>query len=58
VRGTTGGGESVEVWAKRTIPLGRMQSPDETASVIAFLASDAASFVNGQAITVAGGAHV
>jgi len=35
-----------------------MQSPDETAAVVRVLASDAASFVSGQAITVAGGAHV
>jgi len=45
-------------WARATIPLGRYQEPDETAAVIVFLASDAASFVTGQAITVAGGAHV
>ncbi len=45
-------------WVRATIPLGRMQSPDETAAVVVFLASDAASFVSGQAITVAGGAHV
>ncbi len=45
-------------WARSTIPLGRYQEPDETASVIVFLASDAASFVTGEAITVAGGAHV
>jgi len=45
-------------WVRATIPLGRMQSPEETAAVAVFLASDAASFVSGQAITVAGGAHV
>lgn len=45
-------------WARRTIPLGRYQEPDETAAVIVFLASDAASFVTGQAISVTGGAHV
>jgi NAD(P)-dependent dehydrogenase (short-subunit alcohol dehydrogenase family) len=48
----------LEEWVRATIPLGRMQSPDETAAVIVFLASDAASFVSGQAVTVAGGAHV
>ncbi|HSO95762.1 MAG TPA: SDR family NAD(P)-dependent oxidoreductase [Acidimicrobiia bacterium] len=45
-------------WVHATIPLGRMQRPGETAAVIVFLASDAASFVSGQAITVAGAAHV
>jgi 3-oxoacyl-[acyl-carrier protein] reductase len=45
-------------WVRATIPLGRMQRPEETAAVAVFLASDAASFVSGQAITVAGGAHV
>ncbi len=49
---------SLDDWVRATIPLGRMQHPDETAAVIVFLASDAASFVSGQAITVAGGAHV
>ena len=52
----TGGG--APDWAQRTIPLGRYQQPDETAAVIVFLASDAASFVTGQSVTVAGGAHV
>jgi NAD(P)-dependent dehydrogenase (short-subunit alcohol dehydrogenase family) len=45
-------------WVRTTIPLGRMQSPDETAAVIVFLAGAGASFVSGQAVTVAGGAHV
>lgn len=48
----------LEDWVRSTIPLGRMQSPDETAAVIVFLASAASSFVSGQAVTVAGGAHV
>ena len=48
----------LDEWVHATIPLGRMQSPDETAAVIVFLASDAASFVSGQAVTVAGAAHV
>jgi NAD(P)-dependent dehydrogenase (short-subunit alcohol dehydrogenase family) len=48
----------LEEWARQTIPLGRLQSADETAAVVVFLASDAASFVSGQSIVVAGGAHV
>ncbi|EDW81946.1 uncharacterized protein Dwil_GK25534 [Drosophila willistoni] len=36
-------------------PLGRMGKPDEIAEVIAFLASEKASYVNGAAIEVTGG---
>ena len=57
-RGTAARRGTLDDWVRATIPLGRMQTPDETAAVIVFLASDAASFVSGQAITVAGGAHV
>jgi 3-oxoacyl-[acyl-carrier protein] reductase len=37
------------------IPVGRIASPDEIASVVAFLASDEASYVNGAVIDVNGG---
>jgi NAD(P)-dependent dehydrogenase (short-subunit alcohol dehydrogenase family) len=38
-----------------TIPLGRIGTPEDCAKVVAFLASDAASFVVGETIEVNGG---
>ncbi len=47
-----------EVWAERAAlyPAGRVLKPEEVAQVIAFLASEESSGVNGEAITVALGA--
>lgn len=39
----------------KTIPLGRIGEPREVGSLVAFLASDASSYLTGQAINVTGG---
>jgi len=39
----------------KTVPLGRMGDPDEIAKVVAFLASDEASYVSGVELFVDGG---
>jgi NAD(P)-dependent dehydrogenase (short-subunit alcohol dehydrogenase family) len=41
---------------KANIPLGRLVHPEEIAAAVAFLASDEAAFIAGQAIPVNGGA--
>jgi NAD(P)-dependent dehydrogenase (short-subunit alcohol dehydrogenase family) len=49
------GGDRVQEYIRRNIPLGRVASPEEVASVYAFLASDDASFITGEAVVVDGG---
>lgn len=48
------GSETLDMLSEDT-PLGRLGRPEDIAEVVAFLASDAASFITGQVITADGG---
>lgn len=54
VAAVTGGGAALDRVLSR-IPLGRMGRPEEIAAIVAFLASDDASYVTGQTIFADGG---
>ncbi|NYG57565.1 NAD(P)-dependent dehydrogenase (short-subunit alcohol dehydrogenase family) [Nocardioides daedukensis] len=49
------GGDETVAAIEATIPLGRMAKPEEVGNVVAFLASDLASYVSGAAIECHGG---
>jgi len=53
--GLQGYGAEAVAQARRAVPLGRLGTPDEVGTVIAFLASDGGSYVTGSSILVDGG---
>lgn len=48
-------GEDVRAAILENVPLGRLGQPQDVASMVCFLASDAAAYITGQTITVDGG---
>ena len=50
--------ESRRVKQLASIPMGRFGNPEEVASVVRFLASDAAAYITGQTLVVDGGMNM
>jgi NAD(P)-dependent dehydrogenase (short-subunit alcohol dehydrogenase family) len=49
--------DMIDSWG-RDVPLGRVGAPADVAEAVAFLASDAASYITGDNLTVSGGIGV
>lgn len=49
------GGEKLRTALAKAIPLKRLGQPEDVANAVAFLASDEASFITGQTVSVSGG---
>ncbi|HYK48519.1 MAG TPA: SDR family oxidoreductase, partial [Terriglobales bacterium] len=52
---TSGLGDDLKQNAVKMIPLGRVGSPEDVASAVAFLASEEASYITGHVLNVNGG---
>jgi 2-hydroxycyclohexanecarboxyl-CoA dehydrogenase len=50
-----GQGEKIIEAMKRAVPMKRLGAPEDVANAVAFLASDEASFITGQTLSVSGG---
>jgi 2-hydroxycyclohexanecarboxyl-CoA dehydrogenase len=50
-----GPGEKIIEAMKRAVPMKRLGAPEDVANAVAFLASDEASFITGQTLSVSGG---
>ncbi len=47
--------EGARKFFERQVPMGRMETGDDVANVVAFLASDDGNYMTGQALNICGG---
>jgi NAD(P)-dependent dehydrogenase (short-subunit alcohol dehydrogenase family) len=50
--------DEVTAFMIKDTPLGRLETPEDVAKVVAFLASDDAAFITGEALSINGGAYM
>lgn len=49
---------SIKARAVAEVPLGRIETPDDVANLVAFLASAESDYMTGQAINITGGSEI